>query len=578
MITQSATGTSIAAVQAVLQGLAIEITLPPYNATGNGLTVTDGAMSSVTNPTTLTCSTSQPFKATDVGKLVNVWGAGAAGVSLSGTITAYISPSQVTLSVAAATTVAGATVTFGTDDTAAFTQALSDATGKGGGTIKVPQVPGTYCVNALVDVPDDVWFQGGGRTGTRITWMSDLGAASPGIRSGPNTKTVPGQPTGSNYCLISDLELVGPGTQTIARGLAPAQMQGVALRSNGRLSRSNTYGWNAGIVFNGNHEKVDDCKSSANFAGIAWLPPADGTYGNQAIYDTEAVGNLYCGYYVHGDNKIDSCCFVNAHNGFQPHGIVKDNNGTYSQGFLSATDLINYSFESIGNMLIWDKGKAKDIRGIHFHGPGANSPFNPTYNYATDASAYGVVAHTWLDSDVWGVGAFQNGQASGFFDVDTAANLIFHQAANMIANSSNTVPLFKAANSCTAVYLYNANGLRCRMAKIAGSVTDPGQYNVLYMGTSGTYSAAVDTAASGGSDIPVGVLQIAANRGTWGVLGIEGPSLVSMQAAMTGPAYVSADTTNRGKAKAGAVSDGGIIIGRADDTGNPATVILTIGG
>ena len=47
-----------------------------YGAYGDGIIVTDGAMSSSTNPTYLTCATSAPFNAaTDVGKWVNV-GAG----------------------------------------------------------------------------------------------------------------------------------------------------------------------------------------------------------------------------------------------------------------------------------------------------------------------------------------------------------------------------------------------------------------------------------------------------------------------------------------------------------------------
>lgn len=73
--------------------------------------VTDGAMTSPS--TTLTCATSAPFAAGDVGKLIRVAGAGAGGADLDTTIATYVSPTQVTLTDAPSTTVAGATVTWG---------------------------------------------------------------------------------------------------------------------------------------------------------------------------------------------------------------------------------------------------------------------------------------------------------------------------------------------------------------------------------------------------------------------------------------------------------------------------------
>lgn len=76
--------------------------------------VTDGAI--VATSSTLT-SASAPFSALDVGLLIRVPGAGVAGANLDTTIATYISPTQVTLTVAASTTVSGATVTWGSSIT-----------------------------------------------------------------------------------------------------------------------------------------------------------------------------------------------------------------------------------------------------------------------------------------------------------------------------------------------------------------------------------------------------------------------------------------------------------------------------
>ena len=96
-----------------------------YGALGNGQVVADGAMTS--GSATLTCSTSAPFSSGDVGKSIVVKGAAATGVtSLVTTISGFTSATTVTLATTAATTVSGASVIWGTDDTAAI-QAAVDA-------------------------------------------------------------------------------------------------------------------------------------------------------------------------------------------------------------------------------------------------------------------------------------------------------------------------------------------------------------------------------------------------------------------------------------------------------------------
>ena len=75
-------------------------------------TSTNCAISSTVATTTLTC-TGGAFAATDVNYPIQIAGAGAAGAVLATYITAYTSTTIVTVSVAASTTVSGATVTWG---------------------------------------------------------------------------------------------------------------------------------------------------------------------------------------------------------------------------------------------------------------------------------------------------------------------------------------------------------------------------------------------------------------------------------------------------------------------------------
>lgn len=92
-----------------------------FGAVGNGRVVTDGEMTAASASLT---SASAAFTAADVGKYIVVKGAGAAGVPLISTISAFVSSTQVTLAGAASTTVSGVRVAYGTDDYDAFVCAL----------------------------------------------------------------------------------------------------------------------------------------------------------------------------------------------------------------------------------------------------------------------------------------------------------------------------------------------------------------------------------------------------------------------------------------------------------------------
>lgn len=99
----------------------IDPTRPPYNAVADAVQFT-GSITS--GQATLTGRTGV---AADIGKTVIIPGAGAAGVPLQTTI-ASVPGGVITLAATASTTVSAATVTMGTDNTAAFTAA--HATGR----------------------------------------------------------------------------------------------------------------------------------------------------------------------------------------------------------------------------------------------------------------------------------------------------------------------------------------------------------------------------------------------------------------------------------------------------------------
>lgn len=105
---------------------------------------TGGSITTGTATLTLTGAT---FTAADVGKLIYVLGAGAAGAVLSTTISAYTDATHVTLAANAGTTVADTSVIYGTDDTAAINAVLSNMQNYGVNELLLPF--GSYLVDAL---------------------------------------------------------------------------------------------------------------------------------------------------------------------------------------------------------------------------------------------------------------------------------------------------------------------------------------------------------------------------------------------------------------------------------------------
>lgn len=114
----------------------------------------------------LTDTTAAPFAAADVGKLITVVGAGAAGVDLSTTIATYNSPSSVTLTAGATTAVSGATYRFASDDSTAINAAIT-AAAVNGGTVFMPA--GNYGLGATVTMANNVRIESAG-AGIATLW------------------------------------------------------------------------------------------------------------------------------------------------------------------------------------------------------------------------------------------------------------------------------------------------------------------------------------------------------------------------------------------------------------------------
>jgi hypothetical protein len=105
---------------------------PVYGAKGDAAFCGNGGDAAITNGTGALSANCITFTTADVGKTVNVAGAGAAGAAYSGTITAFVSAHAVTVSPNASTTVTGAAIEYGTDDTVAIQAAITAVTASGG--------------------------------------------------------------------------------------------------------------------------------------------------------------------------------------------------------------------------------------------------------------------------------------------------------------------------------------------------------------------------------------------------------------------------------------------------------------
>lgn len=163
-----------------------------FQAKGDGQVVVSGG--AITVSTKALALPGAGFASSDVGKYIGVVGAGASGAVLVTTIAAFTDATHVTLTANAGTTVSSAYVSWGTDDTTAFQNALTHGAGK---TILVPATGKRYIVGALT-VPSN----------TRVLFMP---GSMVQVKSGLTTNQVL-----FGMTAISNAEFLGQGATIYA--------------------------------------------------------------------------------------------------------------------------------------------------------------------------------------------------------------------------------------------------------------------------------------------------------------------------------------------------------------------------
>ena len=187
---------------------------------------------------TLAGTPTAAFTSADVGKTVMIAGAGAAGIDLITTISAYVSASHVTTTAAASATVSGVEAIYGTSDTAAW-QAVFDSVTSAGAQIIAPPtaslVPsgGLTCAEPFAFAGTYAFFSAGvGISGSMLVQLTDSGSLL--TTTGAGTK----------------IENVGffhrSGGGASHRG---STLIGVNMTSNhfGRVENCFIFGWSTGL-------------------------------------------------------------------------------------------------------------------------------------------------------------------------------------------------------------------------------------------------------------------------------------------------------------------------------------------
>lgn len=247
-----------------------------YGAVGDGKMASDGAMTA--GSATLTCA-SGPFLPGDVGKAVIVLNAGALNETFSGTISAYVSPTQVTLSAIAGSTVSNMPVLWATDDTQEIQAAVNAAvlwaiSNSYAATVRFPTTSGAfYGVAGALDT------SGLGNSQIRLPVVPATGRKL--------TLTFEGERTGAGVQHWQQTEINASGATIVSFGLfanSTAQLNSINANGNaaviGGPSQPGGFGVAPGVFSNvyfdiGNmsiltcHSKYGYTYSALDLSGIA---------------------------------------------------------------------------------------------------------------------------------------------------------------------------------------------------------------------------------------------------------------------------------------------------------------------
>lgn len=277
--------------------------LSGYVASGCSITVS-------TN--TLTCPANSFPSTVAPGFKITVQSAGAGGDTLVTAVASYISTTQVTLTVNAATTVLSGAVWFGPDSLATFTSAVAS-----GGTVYVPN--GIYVMSSILNVPANTTLQCDG-WGTQIYTLDQANTAislhsgSAVIGCGVSNTSSVRRAAFTNECLfvgnatnflIADNLLTNCNTAIVvassSHGIVSDNMI-VGTNGNGTLTAATGAGQNGSsyILFSGNHcvGTVDACDEATSYSGAA-------TQTTEISYVGEVAENV-------GDftRNIPASCFI----------------------------------------------------------------------------------------------------------------------------------------------------------------------------------------------------------------------------------------------------------------------------
>ena len=218
----------------------VDLAASPYNLKGDFKTVTDAAITTGTNILT---SATAAFVATDVGKSINVAGAGASGAYLSTTIAGFTNATTVTTTANASTTVSGATMGFGTNNRSLFVSAVA----LNGGTTYYLQT-GNYYIDisgGAIVLPDGATITGDG-------WQSILICGPEGMTTSTNFfATATSSTSNVRY---ERFRMVGPQTFGVGGSVFATAMSGAGRAT---LRDVNIRLFTAGMQCSGNGGVID---------------------------------------------------------------------------------------------------------------------------------------------------------------------------------------------------------------------------------------------------------------------------------------------------------------------------------
>lgn len=439
------------------------VNVKDYQARGDVLTLTDGAITSGTN---VLSSSSASFNYMDIGKTISVIGAGAAGVALVTTISGWNTNQQVTLTANASTTVSGAKIQYGTNDTAAF-QSAADALNSSGGSIYVPT--GNYFVGVTGSV----------KTSSRTAVIGDGTSTVLTLKPGTNdfmfaTRDTIASPTSYPHDhqfrgLAFDLN--SACNTTLAAAISSTKNRNATIENclfnnwnNNCVYFSGSDGNNVqpriinnqfdlGDRTNGCGIKLDsgcyDSYLESNDVGRAWrgIIISNGGDGNHTLVSNWCWGNEDAGMYIYQSNgvQLNSCTWDQ---NFGPGLVIDGCDGVTIQGGKAS----NNSFDDAGNIFGFGAG----------HGTANVSSGILVQNTATNISINGV--------------DFRNPYSSQKYAVEVKDSSVTDVSGGSVSSMST------AAFSITSPALLSVNNVRGVNPKIRyaqGNVTGATTFNRL---------------------------------------------------------------------------------------------------